>query len=131
MKSLGLFYKHYFEEVNCSEERKRLNQLDVSTVIGCCPVEDYFAFGNLDELCRVCANVGKRSFITNFNKVDVITPLVPFYVNGASVRRFVPLRGIYGPLPQVRPPRVVRVARTVVSNLSYYTPQNTDNEDNE
>ena len=38
-------------------------------------------------------------------------PLVLFYVNGASVRRFIPLQGIYGPLPQVCPPRVVHEQR--------------------
>ena len=88
-------------------------------MIGCCPVEDCYSIGNLNKLCRVCADAGKLSIITSFNKVDVITPLVPFYVYGESARRFITLRGIHGPLPQVRPPRVVCVARTVVSNLSY------------
>ena len=118
-----------YEEIETRHERRVYNLLNVSRFVGVCSTEDCLSVGNLNEECVLCQEAGRYGTYISFEGNEFMIPLLPFYVSGASERNIIPLRGIYGPLPRMRPPNEVSVSTSIFSDISYYTPERNDDND--
>ena len=119
---------HMFDRLRSSQDFELCNNTDISSIVGVCMTTYCYSIGNLNSVCRRCMKNERFNIFTNVRHQNVVNPLVPFFVTGTRIRMMIPVREINGALPRLTPPPGHTDEDSILSNLSFYTPEYSDDE---